>query len=944
MPVPRPIEAILEPTIFFQWQNPALVKTIYPLREMKLRDFLFFYQEIDLWKEYKNKSLDDLSGEVRAYHAEQARIAREAVESLTRLQKYFVTADVRSAYAEKFPDIDETELRKINLIHASFAKYYPNLNHPRKEKYFITQQVLLYEPRRAELLKQIDLLQRRYNAILPNHPSRPGVLADMEKLKNIALPMAENEYNLLRDLLVAHAALEPRKLEISRVRESAAVQQKSLSQKLAQNQARRGPLETQRQAAADEIDRLSNPPQLSPLEDYFNAEDVTRQLQDAFPGVGPEQVKVINDIHRELKSSFSYTRSIPSKLYALKNYVYRLQQAQRAVDREIKQLETSLRNMGPTWRYKPQYEANVQALRNSQPALVEEIKRMEDYWAALNATNIAPADRDKQVRDKETLIAKLDVQLTALSTEENDLQTRLKEAETTLKIPESVQLLSARPTRPLTVRDIVRGKLQTYQADLAAKDQAELLEEIVKRFMREPERYPLWLQYMVIHFSGMRYQSAHGSWADPRELLANLRTSEAEKEFNALTDEAKDAVLEQKLLFYSAAPGQPVAENLKSVISPLANAASPKWLDKIARHVRALKSPSAYYRRKGLFELMMDEANYSVEILSNDAVLDTLEQMKDSLPGWMWKEIVRVTSLKLKYVEDDDWESLNAQEQAEKSDYRWQEYRAMISKWREANTTGWREEHDDSNRLIVTRAVCNETAEHIQHIRGNSPPGGLAARPKWYQGFESAGPARPLRSGDKKPHFIIPRKAEDFTPGASVLWLTFVDQMPHAWSVARPLTLKSGDGLLPGEFFKGAAAPDGWTYRYEGNVITRRKNLTNDKGRKTGVATQYLRWNHEATVVEVAETADGVVVLTFETARPNDDRRLSSVGTFKHYVDNIVYKISGTWFNASFVGYTPEGDVPSEDLEFMLDWNRILLREVLPPAALQAYKKKNFYR
>ena len=97
-------------------------------------------------------------------------------------------------------------------------------------------------------------------------------------------------------------------------------------------------------------------------------------------------------------------------------------------------------------------------------------------------------------------------------------------------------------------------------------------------------------------------------------------------------------------------------------------------------------------------------------------------------------------------------------------------------------------------------------------------------------------------------------------------------------------------------------------------------------------------------MVEVAETADGTVVLTFETARPNDDRRLSSVGTFKHDVNNIVYKISGNWFNASFIGYTPEGEVPSEDLEFMLDWNRILQRQVLPPAALEAYKKKNFYR
>ena len=34
--------------MYFQWQNEVLLKTIYPLREMKLRDFLVYYKEIDL--------------------------------------------------------------------------------------------------------------------------------------------------------------------------------------------------------------------------------------------------------------------------------------------------------------------------------------------------------------------------------------------------------------------------------------------------------------------------------------------------------------------------------------------------------------------------------------------------------------------------------------------------------------------------------------------------------------------------------------------------------------------------------------------------------------------------------------------------------------------------------------------------------------------------------
>ena len=63
-----------------------------------------------------------------------------------------------------------------------------------------------------------------------------------------------------------------------------------------------------------------------------------------------------------------------------------------------------------------------------------------------------------------------------------------------------------------------------------------------ERFIKEPKRYPLWLQYMVIHFSGMRYATAHGSWADPKDLLINLRTAALDKDFKKLDDDAIEAM------------------------------------------------------------------------------------------------------------------------------------------------------------------------------------------------------------------------------------------------------------------------------------------------------------------------------------------------------------------------------------------------------------------
>ena len=89
----------------------------------------------------------------------------------------------------------------------------------------------------------------------------------------------------------------------------------------------------------------------------------------------------------------------------------------------------------------------------------------------------------------------------------------------------------------VSVRDIVRWKTEKYRQIVEEMEHEELLETIVKRFLTKPKRYPLWLQYMVIHFSGMRYRSAHGSWGDPKDLLLSLRIKELEKEIKDKNDE-----------------------------------------------------------------------------------------------------------------------------------------------------------------------------------------------------------------------------------------------------------------------------------------------------------------------------------------------------------------------------------------------------------------------
>jgi len=158
--------------------------------------------------------------------------------------------------------------------------------------------------------------------------------------------------------------------------------------------------------------------------------------------------------------------------------------------------------------------------------------------------------------------------------------------------------------------------------------------------------------------------------------------------------------------------------------------------------------------------------------------------------------------------------------------------------------------------------------------------------------------------------------------------------------VARPLATKGGDTLIASEL--RGKSPGGWTYQ-ETDMVTR-KRTTVDANKQKVEQEQWLRWIHEATVAEVGETPDGPVVLTYETALPDDDPGLSSIGLFKLSQNYALSDGTEDNYNRSFVGFVPEGQLPVEHLEEMLDWNKILRREVLPPKELQAWRKKYIRR
>lgn len=458
------------------------------------------------------------------------------------------------------------------------------------------------------------------------------------------------------------------------------------------------------------------------------------------------------------------------------------------------------------------------------------------------------------------------------------------------------------PNGEVSSHAAVRWLILKYEDQLLLLDQKQLLKRIFERFDQAPEKFPAWLRYMVIHFSGMRYQSAHGSWADPRDLLESLKIEELTQRNRSAAQDELDA---------------DVTKALAALQEKKKARADKKEVTKIDRQINALNNQ--YTRQRALLDFQIEIADEEIEKLSDDQVLDNLRAMKGELPNWVWKEIVSRTALRLE-VEDENWENLTPEQMRERWAWENQRWRGIMDAWEKKDITAWRKQHERSLSLIVSRAVCNEIAEHIQHLRGLVPAAGLTAKPVWYLNSQKALPG--------KSYFKRPTSITDLRPGASILWLGWVPREPNAWQIAHPL---SGVEVLPSTaktaqvnrrgIVKGRG--DSWKYRIEGNkfirtsqpYITKVVNPPKVKEVKGPVIKEWLRWTHEATIIGVAEMADGDYVMTFETGK---------IGVNLRPLSHILRR----W--DVFIGYIPAADSDTGQLEGMLDRSKIF-----PPPAVK---------
>jgi DNA-binding CsgD family transcriptional regulator len=466
---------------------------------------------------------------------------------------------------------------------------------------------------------------------------------------------------------------------------------------------------------------------------------------------------------------------------------------------------------------------------------------------------------------------------------------------------------------------LVKPELQTLRERYEKMGHDELLDLILERFDADQarQRYPDWLRYAIVHFSGIRYKSAHGTWANPALLITKLENM--------------------------------LRETLKK--------ASPQQVQEMAQKSGVQNLPADLEGQKtALFNHLTAQALVSPNLPPEAAPLAALERllvMKERMgfPRWFWKEVVSHTDLRLAVQKGDwlnDWENLSLddiRERQQSKDYRWQ---TILYEWK-LDIAAWRQKHYSDLSLVVTRLVCNELSEHIHHLRGIKPAAGLTSKPVWYKNLMGAPtpPPKPDKPGLEKekgktqkptpppPIKDLPDSAfyfgralnrTYFKPGASILSLGWTNRKPNPWQIANPIY---------GFDFEEQISPD-WKYALVNNEYVRSRPAASPLGRaqkkhkdekagpkgKTAIPElrEWLRWTHEAIVVGVFDLLDGPNVITFET--------YPKTGINRTHIMNK----QNRW--SEFIGVNPGKDFdPLKDAAKIQTFQAMLKRQNLQPAS-----------
>lgn len=172
----------------------------------------------------------------------------------------------------------------------------------------------------------------------------------------------------------------------------------------------------------------------------------------------------------------------------------------------------------------------------------------------------------------------------------------------------------------------------------------------------------------------------------PERLVNQLRLAEVAKENKSVVNDLEiERQCKEKIAQYESAG----AANRPK----LASATDKAWKDKVALHMLSVKANGPKTRRAGLAALKAEEVNYEYLSMTTDEALKKLVLMKVAFPKWAWKEIVKLTPLRVKSCYRPELGELPPEELAERNLPQHNDLRMVMDAWINKHIGAWRDEH-----------------------------------------------------------------------------------------------------------------------------------------------------------------------------------------------------------------------------------------------------------
>jgi hypothetical protein len=383
-------------------------------------------------------------------------------------------------------------------------------------------------------------------------------------------------------------------------------------------------------------------------------------------------------------------------------------------------------------------------------------------------------------------------------------------------------------------------------SEFDALDHNALLKQTLERLKAMPQQLTdePWLKYGVLHFSGLRYASAHESYADPLELHSLFRAGrlptetrqripgELFAEITKDTPHLDDLVDEAKLDDPSS------AKKFETAKDDAARAAI--CLD--VRRAKTLKQASA---------LSEEQARW----------LLTKRLLSGNIPTLVWRFIRSKTLMRNDVASAAEVELSQAEIAEVLAD---KTSGPALRNWT-SDGTRWRARHAKDLEIVVTRAVCDQIAEMLQQCRGINLGGkGLTGN-----ALAATELTRPQSLGEVEPGmsiFFAEWKDLEFDKNGKIL-----DQKVAWNAVAKDTKMEfrlgnEEDDVLTAEQVAEIPDLDSLPAGNEGpqrfwlRIATLRILV-----RKSDSKWQFLNWKHQATIAGMAPPN---VIYTFETFEP----------------------------------------------------------------------------